>query len=253
MSILVAIIGQRFGVGRPFKLDPAVAIQTAYGDAVRRAGGLPVVLTPDALTDHEADDAMESISALVLTGGPDVVPARYQQLPVPEVYGTSELQDAFEATMLHAAIRRRRPVLAICRGMQLLNVEFGGTLHQHITGTTGIGTHGIPNGGGGSRNEFAIDDGTLAARVLAADGAFDVTGDETVIAAGMCHHHQAVDRVGDGLRVTGRCISDGVVEVIEPEDPDHSWLLGVQWHPEETAADDPVNQRLFDELVHAAR
>ncbi|MEZ5322604.1 MAG: gamma-glutamyl-gamma-aminobutyrate hydrolase family protein [Microthrixaceae bacterium] len=134
----------------------------------------------------------------------------------------------------------RLPVLCICRGLQLLNVAFGGTMRQHITGSPGVGEHGVPLGGGGATNRYELSPGSLAEAVMG-----------TASPAGRCHHHQAVGEVGEGLVVTGRT-ADGVVEVMELADAG-SWLLAVQWHPEETAATDPANQALFDHLVAAAR
>jgi len=236
---LIGVTGHRFEPGRVFEHKRALAIQSDYCDGVARAGGLPMLLTPQPYDAAEAAEVIGSLSGLVLTGGPDVDPARYGQEPAPEVYLASELQDSFEASLLHAALEAGLPVLTICRGTQLLNVELGGTLRQHITGVEGLGNHGIP-GQVGHPNEVTLTDGSLAAEVM---GATTVHG--------MCHHHQAIDSVGEGLVVTG-VHGDGIVEVVEHRDTD-SWLLGVQWHPEETAADDPANQALFDHLVAAAR
>lgn len=236
---LIGVTGHRLEAGRVFEHKRALAIQSDYCDGVARAGGLPVLLTPQDYTAAEAAEVVASLRGIVLTGGPDVAPERYGQEPVPEVYRASELQDGFEAVLLHAALEAGLPVLAICRGVQLLNVELGGTLRQHITGVEGLGDHGIP-GQLGNGNEVSLTPGSLAAEVM---GATTVRG--------MCHHHQALDSLGKGLVVTGRA-ADGIVEVVEHEEAD-SWLLGVQWHPEETAADDPANQALFDHLVAAAR
>ena len=137
------------------------------------------------------------------------------------------------------ALDRGTPLLAICRGTQLLNVALDGTLHQHITGRDGLQAHGVPNGGGGTTNDYLLDEGSLVAEVMGG-----------VTASGRCHHHQAVDEVAPGLVVTGRT-ADGTVEVLELADA-ASWMLAVQWHPEETAASDAQNQALFDALVAEA-
>ncbi len=138
--------------------------------------------------------------------------------------------------MVRAAIERGLPVLAICRGMQILNVAFGGTLEQNLVAADGTGPHrkvvGTFDG-----NEHTVD---LAPGSLAAEA----VGEQVHIAR--CHHHQAVLDLGDGLAVTGRAQSDGVIEAIELADG--AWALGVQWHPE---ADD--KSRLFGALVEAAR
>ncbi|HKY16732.1 MAG TPA: gamma-glutamyl-gamma-aminobutyrate hydrolase family protein [Microthrixaceae bacterium] len=237
---LIGVTGRRFDPGSPFRLEAATAIQSAYLDAVTRAGGLAAVIPPQALAPSEADDWIERLDGIVLTGGVDVDPSRYGQEAVPQTYGVSEMQDAFEFGLLDAARRAAAPVLAICRGLQVVNVAFGGSLDQHITGRDGLGAHGIPNGGGGSVNEFVIEAETLLAQVVGSDRA-----------VGHCHHHQIVDRVADGL-VVSACTADGVVEGLELAEQGGQWLVAVQWHPEETAEDGGANQRLFDHLVAAA-
>ena len=240
---VIGITGRRFKTGRMFKLEPALAIPADYCDAVERAGGIAATLIPSELDRDRAASIAASIAGLVLSGGPDVDPSRYDEEPAPETYGVSDLQDTFELALLDAMLDAGKPVLAICRGLQLVNVAFGGSLDQHVTGRDGIQAHGVPNGGGGSTNQFAVEPHTLLSEILA-DGA----------PTGRCHHHQAVGRVGDGLTVTART-GDGIVEGIELADraAGASWFVGVQWHPEETAAEDPFNQRLFDELVAQAR
>ncbi len=236
---LIGVSAQRFRAGKMFRLDETLAIQSAYLDAVRSVGGYAVALAPEEIDAGAADEIVARLAGLVLTGGPDVDPALYGQEPAPETYGVSQLQDGFEAALFEACRRSGTPVLAICRGMQLVNVVLGGTMDQHITGREGLLAHGIPDGGGGSDNTYLVDDGTLLASVLGAS------------ADGRCHHHQAVDQVAPGLRVSART-SDGTIEGVEYVDPDGAdhWLLAVQWHPEETFASDA---RLFWALVDAAR
>ncbi len=236
---VIGISGRRMPADQPFALLGAVAIQESYPDAVTRAGGLAAVMIPCELDETSADRIVASLDGLVLTGGPDVDPRAYGEAPHETVYGVSELQDHFEQALLEATIRAGKPVLCICRGLQLLNVVYGGTLHQHLGDLDGLGAHGVPGGGGSAANDITIDDESLLARV---------TG--TTTARGECHHHQAVDRVGDGLRVVART-ADGVVEGLELDEPGQ-WLVAVQWHPEDSAADDPVQQRLFQHLVDAA-
>lgn len=226
-----------------FKLEAALAIPADYCDAVERAGGIAATLIPSDIDDGRAASIAASIRGLVIAGGPDVDPRRYGEDPAPETYGVNDLQDAFELALLDAMVDAGKPVLAICRGLQLVNVAFGGTLDQHITGRDGLLAHGVPNGGGGATNQFVVEPHTLLHEIAGGSGP-----------AGQCHHHQAIDRVGDGLRVSARS-ADGIVEGIELAAPADAgpWLVGVQWHPEETAADDPFNQRLFDALVARAR
>ena len=124
--------------------------------------------------------------------------------------------------------------------MQVLNVAFGGTLHQHLPDMPGLLPHGVPVDDTESLHDVEVEDGTL---LRAATGARSL--------ACSSHHHQGVDRVGDGLRASGRS-SDGLVEALEPADGGAGWTVAVQWHPEDTAAIDPAQQSLFDELVRRA-
>jgi putative glutamine amidotransferase len=239
---LIGVSGRRFPEGKTFQREAAVAIQAAYTDAVHSAGGIAVVLPPESIDPLEATARMGALDGLILTGGPDVDPATYGAERDPTTYGVDDAQDAFDTAMLRAAIDLARPVLAICRGLQVVNVAFGGTLHQHIPDLDGIGTHGVPDGGGGTDNRFVIEEDSLLARVVG-----------TTAMAGRCHHHQAVDRVGAGLVVSART-ADGTVEGLElGDDQGGPWLVAIQWHPEETAAVDPDDQRLFDHLVLAAQ
>lgn len=238
MVPLIGVTGRRFKAGRMFELEASLAIQSDYLDAVVAAGGRAVLLLPEELEDTAADDLVQRLDGLMLTGGPDVDPQRYGQEAAPETYGVSQLQDSFEGQLFGAAQRCATPVLAICRGLQLVNVLLGGTMIQHIGGRPGIGAHGIPNGGGGSDNTYVIESGTCLATVLGPS------------AEGRCHHHQAVDEVPGSLTVSART-TDGVIEGLEYSsgNPPH-WMLAVQWHPEETHTRDC---RLFEAVVAASR
>lgn len=238
MVPLIGVSSRRFEPGRVFKLEASLAIQSDYLDAVVAAGGRAVSLLPEELEDNAAEDLLARLDGLILTGGPDVDPHRYGQVPAPETYGVSQLQDSFEAQLFGAAQRSATPVLAICRGLQLVNVVLGGTMSQHINGLPGIGAHGVPNGGGGSDNTYLIEPDTRLATVLGPS------------AEGRCHHHQAVDGVAGPLTISART-ADGVIEGLEysTDDPTH-WMLAVQWHPEETYT---LDGRLFEALVAASR
>lgn len=235
----IAVTARRHGVGEPNPLVENVALQATYPDAIDRAGGLAVLLSPRELDDATADAIVASIDGLVLTGGADVNPSLYGEEPHPSVEVVDDLQDAFETRLLHAALRTDLPVLAICRGLQVLNVALGGSLRQHIVEDPNVGLHGIPFGGGGTRNEIRVRPGSLLAEVL---------GDTKAV--GECHHHQAVGRVADGLRVVAKT-ADDTIEALEMPDRD-GWMVAVQWHPEDTAGTDPRQQRIFDELVRRA-
>jgi gamma-glutamyl-gamma-aminobutyrate hydrolase PuuD len=232
---LVAITGRRLGNTKRWPYARAAALPRGYLDAVTRAGGLPVLADPVG----DLRPLLDRVDALVLSGGADLDPETYGEVCHESVYGVDRAADDTELALVDAAVERALPVLAICRGSQLVNVARGGTLHQHLPDLPGIDAHGRPGEpDGGWRHEIDIAPESLLAEVL---GASRVTGS--------CHHHQAVAKLGDGLRVVATS-PDGVVEGLEL---DGAWLLAVQWHPEDTAESDPLQQRLFDALVAHAR
>jgi putative glutamine amidotransferase len=192
-----------------------------------------VLLPVDARAPLEL---LDRIDGLMLIGGADLDPASYGAPRDPATESTYPARDEFELAIVRAAIERALPVLAICRGMQILNVAFGGTLEQNLVAVDGSHPHRKVLGTfDGNEHTVNLEPGSLAARAV---------GEQAHIAR--CHHHQAVLDLGDGLVVTGRAASDGVVEAIELADG--HWALGVQWHPE---ADD--GSRLFGALLEAAR
>lgn len=230
---VVAVAGRVIPAERVERaLEPQASIPTYYLEALGRAGAVGALLLPRAAEDEVAEELVARFDGLVLTGGEDLDPSLYGEEPVPETYGYDAAIDRWEGALYRAAVALDRPVLAICRGHQLLNVLHGGTLEQHITGTDGRVAHGIPLGGGGSDVEMAIEPGSRLASAL----------DGELAPVGRCHHHQAVGAVGDGLRVVARA-PDGTVEGLEPEGD--GWVVSVQWHPEDSAMRDPVQQRLF--------
>jgi gamma-glutamyl-gamma-aminobutyrate hydrolase PuuD len=204
-----------------------------------RAGAVPVVLPPTVLADEQdAADVIAPFAGLVLSGGADIDPRRYGQDPHPSVYGMDEVSDRFEFALVDAAMERAIPILAICRGHQLLNVALGGTLDQHITDRPGLLVHGDPASGpdGGVDHEVSVEAGTMLAEALG-----------TTRCTGRSHHHQAIDELAPKADATAWS-DDGVLEGFELPD---GWVVSVQWHPEATAGDDPVQQRLFDTFVAA--
>lgn len=236
---LIAVTGRALALGRiPGWLEPAVALPSYYSESLHRAGGTGVIVAPQADPLGAPEELIARVDGLVLTGGVDLDPATYGEEPHPATVGWESATDAWEAALLAAAVARDLPVLAICRGHQLLNVARGGTLEQHLPDRLDERSHGIPNGGGGTRNEVRLLEGSRAATAFG-----------TTVVTGNCHHHQAVGRLGEGLSATGRT-SDGVIEVIEADDA--RWIVGVQWHPEDTTREDPVQQRLFEHFVSVA-
>lgn len=211
--------------------QPVEKVGRLYIDGVVEAGGLPVVLP--ALRRSLAYEALDGIDGLLLTGGGDVDPARYGDPLDPESGPPDPARDVWELALVEAARALDIRILGICRGVQVLNVAYGGALVQHLPGR---GTDGHDDDRVAEEvHEVTFTAGSLVHRVL---------GTDSVRANTL--HHQAVDpdRVGAGLVVTGLA-DDGVVEALEaPDEP----VLGVQWHPE-LLLDRAPNQRLFDWLV----
>jgi putative glutamine amidotransferase len=222
--------------------DSAEAVSSDYLDGLRRAGLRPAVTGPAPSAGSDGDDILGPWAGLVLCGGPDVDPQRYREETHPAVYGVDDRRDAHEVGLVRAALDAGRPVLAICRGLQVLNVALGGTLVQHLPDLPRLIAHGVPVGAG----EPAVHpvEVTAGSRLAAAV-------DSTRIDACVSIHHQAVDSVADGLVVTARS-RDGVVEALEPTDPG-TWCLAVQWHPERSAARDGAQQAIFGAFADAVR
>lgn len=207
-------------------------VADSYVSALVEVGATPVLLP---VTQVDPGAFVDVIDALLLIGGADVDPTFYGAERDPRTEETFPDRDRFELALTHAALGRGLPFLGICRGMQILNVARGGTLLQHLTDDAGVTTHRRAMGSfDGTDRSILLEPGSLVARAVG----------ETVH-IGHCHHHQAVDRIGDGLRVSGRAEADGVPEAIE--DADGRWVVGVQWHPE--AGD---SRELFRSLVRAA-
>jgi len=218
MSPLIAVAGRTAVAGRVSR-DAVAFAGRRYMDSVLRGGGEPVVVSPQHITHDVAVDLVGRFDGLLLMGGPDVDPELYGQEPHATTYV---------------------PVLAVCRGIELVNVAMGGTLIQHIDESGGPQHRpsGFPAGA-----EFAVHDVTIreGSRVHKALG--------TTTISGASFHHQGLDKLGDGLNAVGWS-SDGLVEAVEHTD---RWLLGVQWHPEDTAATDAHQQSLYDALIEQAR
>jgi putative glutamine amidotransferase len=207
-------------------------VADSYVASVQRAGGAAVILPVDPRAPLEL---LDRIDGLMLIGGADLDPGSYGAPRDPATESTYPGRDRFELAMVHAAIERDLPLLAICRGMQILNVAFGGTLEQNLVAADGSSPHRKFVGTfDGNDHIVRLVPGSVAARAV---------GEELHLAH--CHHHQALRDLADGLVVTGRA-EDGVVEAVEVADG--RWALGVQWHPE---ANDRT--RLFAALIDAAR
>jgi putative glutamine amidotransferase len=210
-----------------------------YFEGVSLAGGISTLLPPQPVDSDTAERVLDGLDGLVITGGRDLDPAGYGQRPHPatdEPVDDNRMRDAWEFALLKGAIRRDIPVLGICRGAQAINVALGGTLHQHLPDVIGHARHQKGNAVFATSSVRTVPGTRLAALIGESSDA-------------QCYHHQAIDRLGDGLIVSAQD-DDGVIEAIEldPESNRDAWVVAVQWHPEERLDD----LRLFAAVVDAA-
>ena len=204
--------------------DSKVRLSLNYVRSLESAGLVPLIVPPLASPDRAAE-ILDAAAGLLLTGGEDVAPELYSAPRHPKLGSTNAERDATELALLAAARERQLPVLAICRGIQLLNVACGGTLYQDLPSERPSAIrHDQPNDRAARTHDVTIAAGS---RLAAATGA--------VTMAVNSYHHQAVCQLGGGLRVTATA-PDGVVEGVESDDPAW-WVLSVQWHPEDLTTD----------------
>ena len=214
----------------------AVLLPRSYIDSVQRAGGLAVLVPPDAILERDPDEVLDVLDGLVLAGGADIDPASYGEPAHAETKGTVPARDASEIALVRRALERDIPVLGICRGMQLMNVAAGGTLRQHLPEEFGHHEHRRVKGSfDGADHDVRLAPGSLAARAAGEE----VHGTKS-------HHHQGVRAVGEGFEVSGWSTIDDLPEAIER--PGNRFALGVQWHPE---VDE--RSRLLAALIEEAR
>lgn len=230
MRPTVAVIGRRAASVSGLRFGATVAAE-AVCDAVFASGGEPLVLHGGGREALAAlPERLCPFAGVLLPGGPDLGPARYGQEPHAATVPDHDEQDGLDLAVARAVVTLGIPALAVCRGMQVLNVACGGDLVQHLTveGPGHVGTvHAVT----------AVPGSRLAG--IVGTGAFEVSS----------YHHQAVDRLGRGLRVVARA-ADGCVEAVEHSSAD---LLAVQWHPEDLASASPYDRALFDDLIDRAR
>ena len=229
MNPLVLIVGRLATEAKGVRGEPFAAGRR-YFEAVAVAGGMPLMLPPITSLVHDVPDLLRQVDAVVLHGGGDVDPRHYgQQATAEQLYGIVPEHDEVELAVVRAALDLSVPMLAICRGMQVLNVALGGTLQQDI----GNSDHWM--------REHTVD---LTAGSLLAE-ACGTTHLEH------CHsvHHQGIGRLAEPLVACGWA-TDGQMEAVEL--PGATWIVGAQWHPEDTASRTPQQQALYDELVRRA-
>jgi putative glutamine amidotransferase len=243
MSPLIALAG-RYGAPSRVSRDAVAFAGRRYLDAILRAGGEPVVISPQPLTTHDAEAMMRRFNGLVLMGGADVNPSLYGQTAGPHIYGVQPEQDSFEISLLNAALNLDLPVLAVCRGMQLANVVLGGSLVQHLgelANASDLLAHApkqFPVGEEFALHQVNIEPGSKMALAL---GATQIKG--------ASFHHQGIAELASDLIAVGHA-PDGILEAVEHRT---KWLLGMQWHPEDTAATDSLQQNLYNAFVKRAR
>jgi putative glutamine amidotransferase len=223
---LVLIVGRLSAEAQGVRGEPFAAGRR-YFESVARAGGVPLMLPPITSLAGEIPALLDRVDAVVMHGGGDVDPRRYGQQPSAEqLYGIVPEHDEMELAVVAAALAADKPMLAICRGLQVLNVALGGTLQQDI----GSEAHWF------AYHEVALQPGSRLAAAI---------GSPTPHAC-HCVHHQALDHVAADLQVVGHT-ADGIVHACEL--PSARWVVGTQWHPEDSAAVDSEQQALFDALV----
>jgi putative glutamine amidotransferase len=217
-------------------------LNLAYMLAVQRAGGVPVLLPP--YLDGQALQALwERLDGLVLTGGGDVAPERFGERRHPTVEAVSEARDALELDVTERALHQGRPLLAICRGVQVLNVALGGSLHQHIP-------EAYPASDITHAQRAPRAQPTHAVKVMVEGSRVGAILGEPELKVNS-FHHQALHRLGRGLREVAWA-PDGVIEAVDGP-ADRGFVVGVQWHPEDLVDHDPAARNLFTALVTAAR
>lgn len=223
---------------------PQVLLGSPYLEAVERVNATPLLITP-AHGQASIAELLEMCDGLMLTGGEDVDPSRYGQRPHPKLETVNHARDEMELEALRIALDMEMPVLAICRGLQLLNVHFGGTLFQDLPSQRPGGviheqTAPINERWHGAR----VEKGSRVEQLFQAE-TFQINS----------FHHQGIDRLGEGLRAVGWA-DDGLVEAVEAAD--HRWVIGVQWHPERGEVELPGDHshpdwRLFSAFAEEAR
>jgi putative glutamine amidotransferase len=233
IGICTAVARANWGA---WKERDAALLAITYIEAIQRAGGLAVMIPPDGSFEDGPDQMLDLLDGLIMAGGNDIDPACYGAEAHPETLHIVPERDRSEFALARRAVERDIPLLGICRGMQLINVAFGGTLRQHLPEELGHEEHRrTPGSFEGSDHDVRLTPGSLAARAA---------GEE--IHATKSHHHQGVGTVGPGLEVTGISTLDDLPEAVEA--PGRRFVLGVQWHPE---ADE--RSRVVAALVEQAR
>jgi gamma-glutamyl-gamma-aminobutyrate hydrolase PuuD len=237
--IVTAQLKPVIGISDTYK-EGVSTVPRTYVDAVLAAGGIPVIV-PLMTDDKSLEELLKTLDGIIFTGGGDFDPAYYNEMPIPQNGKVNAPRDEFDIKLLQLAVRQRVPVLGICRGLQLINVAFGGSLYQDLPvqyhnqsvahrqkQPLSIATHSV-----------VVEDGTVFASIMQ-EKIFEVNS----------AHHQAIKKLADGFCVSGKS-SDGVIEAIENVDKKY-WVIGVQFHPEALFKNDRKMGRIFDSLIAEA-
>jgi putative glutamine amidotransferase len=227
---LIAISAARQTIDSPFGPMAATQQVVSYANGVLAAGGRPAILPS---TEEIPSGVLEGFAGLILTGGGDINPRLYGEEPVETVYGVSDIRDSFEIALYEDAVRLGLPILATCRGMQLINALRGGTLVQEVCAER---SHWQEGACGDPWHEVEVEPGSDLARIV---------GTSTISVNS--YHHQGIGKLGKGLRVVGR--DHGVIEALEDVGAN---LVAVQWHPEHMFRAHPTQMALFEDLVKKA-
>lgn len=225
---LIGIPGRRAGQSNNVR-GKAVASPRNNVDAIHRAGGIPMIIPPTDDLDVIAS-TIARCDGILMPGGADISPSSYGTTEHAELYGVNEFLDSFEIALVNHALQRDLPVLAICRGQQVLNVALGGTLIQHLPTTDDHRD---------TMHTVQLISGSLVSQAMGTT--------ESLVHS---FHHQAIETLAPHLTVVGTHL-DGTIEAVQHNS--HSWVIGVQWHPEDTADEDVHQQGLFNSLIANCR
>jgi putative glutamine amidotransferase len=213
-----------------------IQLPAQYADAVRRAGGIPLLIQPG---EPQVEALLELLDGMILSGGGDVDPSLYTDEIHEQVYWVNQDRDAFEISLTRRLLDQATPTFYFCRGLQILNVALGGTLLTHIPDAVQNAVDPRPPPRDPILHDVTLRAGSRLGSIM-----------QQACVTTASWHHQSIDKLAPGLEVVGNA-PDGVIEAVEmPNNPN---LIAVQWHPELTAHEDPTQQRLFDELVRMTR
>lgn len=227
------------------KDEPILGVLIPYVTSVEIAGGLPILI-PLCTDENELRQFFDLSHGILLTGGEDVNPQKYNETPIPELKRTSDSRDRIEMEIAKWAVESKKPILAICRGIQVLNVALGGTLYQDIASQTKSSIqhdlHGVRSDEKIAGHSVNLIKETALSKILGETGSVHVNS----------LHHQSIKEVGRGIKVSAKS-EDGIIEGVESEDSS-CFCLGVQWHPEIMwQKGDVGSQKLFEALIEASK